>query len=794
MQLAFFVSLGIFLLGLILFLIIRKDKGIFPHGTITSLVGDEKILRIDIPQHNEKYITSAYNFLVALHGLGKGFGVVPIIALELRAKSTGGVEFYIKAPKQTIAYIKSQVYAQYPVANITEVKDYVFEFKDVPEGVYVNAAALKLSREFVFPIKTMQDFDVDPLASIAASIDNLLQGEEVYIQYVIRPYPDIWQAYSQSYIKAVKEGKDPSHIFKKKTGFWAGVLKALAVIASILPSTPVEVEAPKLEKHIEEELNAINQKAQNPGFQVAIRIITKATMPERNIQLLEGIVAAYQQFSMPRLNGLVVDEALSSNHVLAEFLQRYLSEDEEQNILSVPEVATLYHLPYIDESTRFLYRVTATKLPPPANLPVKQGLILGITDYRGRYDPFGILDADKPLHMYVLGKSGTGKSTLLKNMVIGDILRGKGVALIDPHGDLAEDVLNYIPQNRIEDTIYFNPADAEWPIGFNPIQLKEHDKSQRDLIADAIVGVFKKIFASWGPRLEYLLYNSIITVLESQGTTLLSIQRMLVDKEYRKRVLSHVKDPAILNFWRTEFAAMEQNKKLLTEAIAPIQNKIGRFLSPRLIRNILGQVRSTINIPEIMNEGKIFIVNLAKGKVGEESAMLLGGLLITRIYSASLERASMSPDQRKLFSLYIDEVQSFTTDAFSNILSEARKYNLALVMAHQFLEQLPQNIVDSIFGNVGSMIVFNVGQEDAFRMSREFAPFLKPEDFLLLRRFEIYVKLAIEGQSSKPFSARTLPLIYEPYNLKNDIIVYTRNRYCIPRQEIEEKLNKWLSK
>ncbi len=789
------ISFFAFAVGLILVLILKGNKKIFPNGTLTTLPSNTKILRVDVPQNNEKYITAANNFLMALHGLSKSFSVVPIVSLELVARSGKGVEFYIKAPENTIGYIKNQLYAQYPGANIEEVQDYVPEFCAWEESVYYGGAELKLEREFVFPIKTMQDFDIDPLASIAATMDDLFQDEEIYVQYVVRPYPDVWQEKSHEYIKAVKTGKDPKYIFKESSGFWAGFKKALGFFGDLLfssSSTDGLSENVQLEKYQEEELTAINQKAQFPGFQVAIRILTKSTMPERNSRLLEGVVAAFHQFSRPRLNSFVLNEDVKTEQVFQEYSARFINE-ENNMILSVPEIATLYHLPFVDVSTRFLYRVTATKLPPPTNLPIRQGLILGITDYRGKHEPFGIKDPDKARHIYILGKSGTGKSTLMKNMVIGDILRGKGVALVDPHGDLADEILNFIPEKRINDTVYFNPADSEWPIGFNPIQLKGTDKAQRDLIADAIVGVFKKIFSSWGPRLEYLLYNSVITVLESQGTTLLSIQRMLIDKNYRKRVLSHVKDPAILNFWRTEFAEMEKNKKLLTEAISPIQNKIGRFLSPRLIRNILGQVRSTIDINKIMNEEKIFIVNLAKGRIGEESATLLGGLIITRLYSAALERASMPADQRKLFSLYIDEVQSFTTDAFVNILSEARKYNLSLTMAHQFLEQLPHEMIDSIFGNVGSMIVFNIGQEDAFRMSREFAPFLKPEDFLLLKRFEVYVKLAIDGQSSKPFSAKTLPLIYEPYNLKNDIIVHTHNTYCTPREQIEEKLNKWMS-
>ncbi len=793
---ALFISIAVFSLGLVGYAIFTSKKRIFPEGAQTEIKDEGQILKVSIPQVNDKYFTAAYNFLTSLHGLSRRSGEVPLISLELVSRERDGLEFYIKVPANAIEYVESQLYAQYPSANVDRVGDYVASFERWGEGIHVSATRLMLEKSFVYPLRTIKDFDRDPLVSIAGSMENLLPGEEAYIQFVIRPYPDVWQEEALKVVEELRKGNEPLNR-KRSSKLWSvlrGLLGVFVVLANSFLADNSEFPKQagyKLDEYTQAKILSIEEKAKQNAFQTEIRIVVKATMPERSLGILEGIVSTFRQFAKPYLNSLVEDKGFSPLQVLEDFRRRYIDE-KNTTILSIEELATLYHLPQIDRDSRFLYKVTSTKLPYPKNLPIKQGVIFAVTDYRGRHLPFGIKEMDKRRHMYIIGKSGTGKSTLIQNMVVGEILKGNGVALIDPHGDLAEEILDFIPKSRVRDTVYFNPADSEYPIGFNPVQLKGTDQKQRDIIADSIVGVFKKVFSSWGPRLEYLLYNSIITVLESQNTTLLSVQRLLVDKNYRKRVLSHVKDPAILNFWRTEFAGMEQNRKLITEAISPIQNKIGRFLSPRLIRNILGQVRSTINIRKIMDEGKILIVNLSKGKIGEESATLLGGLLVTRIYSAALERADIPEEERRTFSLYIDEVHSFTTDAFTSIFSEARKYGLALIMAHQFLDQLSDSVQDAIFGNVGTIVSFNIGQEDAYTLAREFSPFLKPEDFLLLQRFEIYLKLMIDGQTSNPFSAKTLPLIYKPYNLSQEVMSYTRDTYCIKREVIEEKLARWL--
>ncbi|MBN2100291.1 type IV secretion system DNA-binding domain-containing protein [Candidatus Dojkabacteria bacterium] len=424
------------------------------------------------------------------------------------------------------------------------------------------------------------------------------------------------------------------------------------------------------------------------------------------------------------------------------------------------------------------------------NLPVEDATIFAETDFRERRQQFGIKKGDRRLHFYLLGKTGSGKSTVFKNMITSDILAGEGVAVIDPHGELVEDLLNFIPSNRINDVVYFDPADVDNPIGFNLLELDDQD--QRDMVADGVVEVFKKHFEySWGPRLQYVLTNAILTILEAQGQTLLAVQRMLIDKNFRKFVLKQVKDPLLLKFWNDEYAKMETNSRLITEAVAPIQNKVGRFLASATIRNIVGQVKSTINLREIMDEGKIFLVNLSQGRLGEESSALLGGMIVTRLQTTAMERVDTAMEKRRDFFMFVDEFQNYATDSFAKILSEARKYRLCLHLTHQYIDQLPENVRTAIFGNVGTLASFVVGPTDAMVLAKEFAPVFDEEDMVSLERYAMYLKLSIDGMVSIPFSARSLDVRYEPGSNRETVLQVSRERYGRPRDVVEDKINRW---
>lgn len=419
---------------------------------------------------------------------------------------------------------------------------------------------------------------------------------------------------------------------------------------------------------------------------------------------------------------------------------------------------------------------------------------VGLTTYRDKNTLFGIKRKDRRQHVYILGKSGTGKSVLMFNMIIQNIQNGEGVCVVDPHGELVEGVLSAIPKHRMKDVVYFNPADTDYHMGFNVLELI--DPQYKHLVASGLMGIFTKIWANaWSARMEYILNNCILALLDTPGTTLLGVPRMLVDKDYRQKIIFNLKDPVIKAFWVHEYEAWQD--KFRNEAIAPIQNKVGQFLSTSIIRNVVGQSKSTINIFDIMNEGKIFLVNVSKGRIGEDNSGLLGGMIITKIQLAAMERVRIPEDHRKDFYLYVDEFQNFVTDAFAGILSEARKYRLNLTVAHQYTAQLVVDkssaVRDAVFGNVGTMIVFRVGSDDADFLEKEFEPEFTPQDIVNLPNYKIYLKLMIDGVTSRPFSAKTLPPLVKSGDKKveEEVIKTSRELYCRKREEVEREINEW---
>ncbi|NMC51203.1 type IV secretion system DNA-binding domain-containing protein [Candidatus Kuenenbacteria bacterium] len=419
------------------------------------------------------------------------------------------------------------------------------------------------------------------------------------------------------------------------------------------------------------------------------------------------------------------------------------------------------------------------------------------TNFRNERRKFGIKRDDRRRHFYVVGKTGMGKTVMLSNMIIQDIQRGEGLAVVDPHGELVEELLEFIPPKRINDVVYFNPSDLEYPIAFNI--LENVDDEYKHLVSSGLMGVFTKIWANmWSARMEYILNNCILALLDSPGNTLLGINRLLVDKEYRKKIVSKIKDPVVKAFWVEEYA--NYNERFRTEAIAPIQNKVGQFLSSSVIRNIVGQSKSTIDMREIMDNRKILILNLSKGRIGEDNSALLGAMMITKIQLAAMSRVDIPEPERKDFYLYVDEFQNFATESFADILSEARKYRLNLIMAHQYIAQLTSvsgggrvtKVKDAVFGNVGTIIMFRIGAPDAEDLIKEFEPYFVEEDLVNLTKYHIYLKLMIDGVASKPFSAKTLPPIQEEEKTAREkVIAVSRERYANSKSEVEEKIMRW---
>ena len=414
---------------------------------------------------------------------------------------------------------------------------------------------------------------------------------------------------------------------------------------------------------------------------------------------------------------------------------------------------------------------------------------IGTREIWGGLHPVGLSLPDRRQHLYLIGKTGSGKTTLLRNLIVQHIAAGHGVALIDPHGDLAEELLDCIPPHRADDLVYFNPGDLDFPIGLNLIANVTPD--DRHLVASGIVGAFKSIWRdSWGPRLEYILYNAIAALLDCPNTSLLGVNRMLTDAVYRRRIVAKVRDPFVRAFWTDEYEQYEP--RFQREAIAPIQNKLGQFLLNPVVRNILGQVRTKVSIPFMMNTGRIFIANLSKGKLGADKANLLGSLLTTQFQLGAMARVNQPENERRDFFLFLDEFHNFTTDAFTSILSEARKYRLCLALAHQYIEQVPLPVRSAVFGNVGSLISFRVGNSDAEVLQREFGKSYAMETFVGLDRFQVIARLSDDGQTREAFRAQTLPPIEHQMGRREKLIARSREKYAAKRAEVEAKIHRWI--
>ena len=749
-----------------------------------------RVMQILVPRENDKTPLAAEQMFSSIHGILEGsVKSLDLASFEIAASGKEGVRFFVAVPQHLSKFVEGQIYAQYPNADIGYVRDYVKNNGE--ENSFITAGVVELDKSFIFPIKTFRSFEVDPLAAITGAVGDLEDSATAWIQLVIRPVSNYWQEDSKEYITAIREGKslDRESIFVKIGNL---IMKMFEVMATSEEKKGKEVV--QLAPGQEGELSEIETKMLKVGSEIAVRIVTKADSQIRAEQIFRDVVASFKQFTTAHLNSFVYSEQeRTGKDVYLDYTKRFLSADTE-DILNIEELASVFHLPNISVETPNILWSRAKKGEPPMNIPTinndKNVNIFGETDYRGEHIEFGLKKADRRRHFYLLGKTGAGKTTLFKNMFLSDVIAGEGACFIDPHGEVVEEILDYIPEHRKKDVIYFNPADVKNPIGLNLLEIA--DQSQRDLIADGVVEVFKKEFDySWGPRLQYLLTNAVATCLEAQGTTLLSVLRILNDKNYRKFLLKQVKDPILYKFWEEEYAQMSQNNRLITEAVAPIQNKVGRFLASAVIRNIVGQVHSTIDLREVMDNKKILLINLAQGKLGEETASLLGGMIITRLQATAMERIEIPQDERTDFYLYVDEFQNYATESFAKILSEARKFKLNLVMTNQYIDQLPLTVQQAIFGNVGTLGSFVVSQSDASILANEFAPMFTAEDLVSLDAYSMYVKLCIDGMTSVPFSAKSLAPRYQPMGLKDEIVALSRENYGTNRDIIEDKILRW---
>ncbi len=682
------------------------------------------LIEIRIPKTSEKTPEAATQLFASLLSLPKKpfLSFKPPVSLSLEIASVDQViHFLVCCPKDLTAFVESQLSAQYPESLLSYLP------KDYLTGSLLNltpfTGQLVLAKPFYLPLKTYSDMkETDLMSSVLGSISKAGPSDFMAIQILIAQAGN-WQGYGQGLIdKGVPqaEGKSSPH-----------------------PQA----------KHI-------TNKIATAGFWTAIRLVANS---KEALKSLANSFSAYQS----EVNALKFREPVSfkKEKFIASILSRTLIMAPRNQILNLQELASLWHPPSLAlAGIKNIAWGKVSQSEPPLNLPIAADVdeadknrinFIARTEYKNKITTFGIKKPDRRHHIYIIGKTGTGKSTLIANMAINDLRNKEGLAVIDPHGDLTEILLDYIPSFRINDVCYLDPSDTAHPFSLNPLEVK--NPAYKELIASSIVAIFYKLYAyTWGPRLEHILRNSLLTLLETPSPTLVQIPDLLTNRNFREKIVEKLTDPTLKGFWLNEFDKMSES--LRAEAISPILNKVGQFVSSPTIRQIIGTYHSTIDLEEIMNQGKVLLVNLSQGKIGEDNSALLGAMIITQLQLAAMNRIRIPEEERKDFYLYVDEFQNFATSAFIKILSEARKYRLDLCLTNQYIGQLGEELQKAIFGNAGTLISFVIGANDAAIMSKEFGNIYKPEDLVALSMYQIAIKLGIDKLTSNPFLATTLPL------------------------------------
>ena len=755
------------------------------------------LLVLEIPKTNDKKELAAEQLFASLHGilrdkaeLKANGGIQEHLSFEI-ASVNGQIRFYAWVPRTLRSFVESQIYSQYPTVQIYDAEeDYVAHER---QHDVVHTAEITLTDNEMLPIKTFQSFEVDPLAGITGTLAKLeTTGDEIWVQMLVRPIADSWHKESERWVKAVK-GNTKSTSGTALTWI-AGVINALAKPPEDSPKTTIAKELSERDKT---RVSEAEKKATKLGYQVKIRIAYLGESTTSARQYMQAIVGTFKQFNSTNLNGFKVTGASFRKEDLAKYRQRTFGRGAY--ILNIEELASVFHLPHTNVETPNIVWASSKTAEPPAKLPIITGnpavdeniSAFGLTNFRGITHQFGMLRTDRSRHVYIIGQTGAGKSGTLELFALSDIFHGQGYAIIDPHGDFAVNNMRFIPGSRLQDVVYFNPADTAYPLGFNPLEVT--DPKYKTNISSEVIGVLKRMFGeSWGPRLEYILRYTILALLDRPSTTMLDITRMLTDKKFRKETLSYCTDTVVMQFWNVEFASW--NEKFQAEAIAPVLNKVGAFTANPVIRNIIGQPKSTFNIRQIMDEGKILIVNLSKGLIGEDNAAILGAFLVTKIQLAAMSRSDIpNIADRRPFYLYVDEFQNFATDSFATILSEARKYALNLTVANQYISQMTDTVRDAVFGNVGTMISFRVSADDAPILGKQFAPQFEPGDLLQMHNRHFIINMVINGEKAPAFSATTLTLPPEQIDNTGRIIENTRRLYSRSRTDVEQEINSYIA-
>lgn len=706
----------------------------------------------------------------------------PTIVFEIaNPSSSEEIFFYLSFPKRFRESAEKQIHSFFPNAVIEKVNDYTI----FSPGSVTAVSVLELTRSHALPLRTYRVVDIDPLNEISNALSKLKTIEEgAAIQILLARARTGWRAEGKKIAQQMQQGKRLKDVEGHSLLRDFGGTVAQGMVGVI--ANPRQKSVPPEEKKIvnltpeEQELvKVIDSKSNKGAFRVNIRLIASGRTSERAEEILAHMENAFGQFENPDVNSFRVKKRVKEKRAVYDYIFRNF-DDETAMILSVEELASIFHFPISTTATPKIKWLKSGSAPPPVNIPT-EGILLGFNDYRGVKTEIRITDNDRRRHMYVIGQTGVGKSNYLQEMAKKDAKAGKGFCFIDPHGDAIEDILTAIPKDRAEDVIIFDPADVERPIGINMLEYDPAHPEQKTFVINEMIGIFDQLYdmkATGGPMFEQYMRNAMLLIMEhpESGSTLMEIPKVLADEEFRRYKLSRCTNPIVRDFWLKE-AEKAGGEAALANMVPYITSKLTTFISNDMMRPIIAQQKSAINFRECMDTNKIILVNLSKGKIGEINARLLGMVIVGKILMAALSRVDLPEAERRDFALYLDEFQNVTTTSIAQILSEARKYRLVLILAHQFIGQLKEEISKAVFGNVGSLTVFRVGPEDAEFLEKQFAPVFTASDIMNVDNYHCFVRLLMNNELTKPFNMQTYPPTSGDQAVANAFKELSRLRY-----------------